>query len=48
VNANVGQRVVVERHQLGIGPFSAAPIGERLAGGDKQVQDEHALYPVHW
>jgi len=31
-NADIGKRVVVERHQLGIGPFPALPIGKRLPG----------------
>jgi hypothetical protein len=30
--ADIGQRVVVERHQLGIGAFPAVPIGKRLPG----------------
>jgi len=32
LNADIGQRVVVERHQLGIGPFPPLPIGKRLPG----------------
>jgi ribosomal protein L11 methyltransferase len=31
-NANISKRVVVERHQLGIGPLPALPIGKRLPG----------------
>jgi len=31
-NADISKRVVVERHQLGIGPFPALPIGKRLPG----------------
>jgi ribosomal protein L11 methyltransferase len=32
LNADIGQRMVVERHQLGIGPFPPLPIGKRLPG----------------
>jgi ribosomal protein L11 methyltransferase len=31
-NADISKRVVVERHQLGIGPLPALPIGKRLPG----------------
>jgi hypothetical protein len=40
-DADIGERAVVERHQLGISQMPAPPLGEALAGGDEQIDDKH-------
>jgi hypothetical protein len=44
VNPDIGERVVVERHQLGIGSIPAPPFGKRLSGGKNEIDYGHCWY----
>jgi hypothetical protein len=44
-NSDIGKRVVIERHQLIIGPFPPPPIDKSLPGRTQEVQDKHTIYP---
>jgi hypothetical protein len=38
---DVGERVVVERHQLGIGLLPVPPLGKAPSGGDEKIDYRH-------
>jgi hypothetical protein len=39
--------MIVERHQLLIGPLSAPPVGDGPAGREEEVYQRHRHTPVH-
>jgi hypothetical protein len=43
VNSDIGQRAVIQRHQLGIGPLSPAPGGKRLTGRNEEIEKRHRI-----
>jgi len=43
VNSDIGQRALIQRHQLGIGPLSPAPSGKRLTGRNEEVEKRHRI-----
>ena len=44
VNSDIGKRMIVERHQLGISPFPASPVGHRPLGRNEQVYYGHSSH----
>jgi hypothetical protein len=41
VKPDVGERVVVERQQLGIGLLPVPPLGKAPSGGDEKIDYRH-------
>src|SRR5579885_3434709 len=46
--ADIGERAIVERAQLGIGALAAAPLGKGLAGPDQPIDGEHDALLTVW
>src|SRR5215472_6661922 len=44
VDADIGERPVVKRHQFGIGLLPAAPFREGVARSGEETEEEHGAY----
>ena len=46
-DADIGERTIVKRHQLGVSLLTVPPLGKDIAGGGEEVDDKHGIDPLN-